>query len=440
MERTKEFKIVIGANFGDEGKGLATDFFAAEAARQGRKCLVVCSNGGAQRGHTVTLPDGRRHVFHHFGSGTFAGADTRLPYFFVINPMIFMQEYEELLGMMGADDQFPVRVYLHPDSPVTTPFDMITNQIVEAGRGDNRHGSCGLGIWETILRQGASEFAGGSGTLGKMAAMSDGELRVYLEMRCRMYLGKRLRELGVGRIPEGWLDILDNPHLIENYIMDFREMLMHVIVTEDDRFAEYDTVIFENGQGLLLDRCRKEYGNHTTPSNTGLRNPAALIREYISGIRNAGIRNDVPAWKQSREENAGKEKDEMNIEVCYVTRTYLTRHGAGPMDGECQMAAINPDMIDRTNMPNPYQGTLRYGKLDEKIFWKRIREDFERERFPAGCKVRMTVMLTHLNEYDHPLAERSDYLSAGETGASVCEAKRNETQSCLHNVIGRVSA
>ena len=68
----KNVKIVIGASFGDEGKGLMTDYFASEAAKRRENCLVICSNGGAQRGHTVTTPDGRRHVFHHFGSGVYA--------------------------------------------------------------------------------------------------------------------------------------------------------------------------------------------------------------------------------------------------------------------------------------------------------------------------------------------------------------------------------
>lgn len=74
----KTAKIVIGANFGDEGKGLMTDYFANEAKKQGKSCLVVCHNGGSQRGHTVVSPSGIRHVFHHFGSGSFEGADTYL--------------------------------------------------------------------------------------------------------------------------------------------------------------------------------------------------------------------------------------------------------------------------------------------------------------------------------------------------------------------------
>ena len=92
-----EVKVIIGANFGDEGKGLMSDYFAAEAAAQGVKALVICSNGGAQRGHTVVTPRGERHVFHHFGSGTLAGADTWLPRYYILNPIMFMDEYEELI-------------------------------------------------------------------------------------------------------------------------------------------------------------------------------------------------------------------------------------------------------------------------------------------------------------------------------------------------------
>ena len=89
----KNVKVVIGANFGDEGKGLMTDYFAAQSVGS---CLVVLHNGGAQRGHTVVTPEGFRHVFHHFGCGTFAGADTYCAEEFVVNPALFREEYEKL--------------------------------------------------------------------------------------------------------------------------------------------------------------------------------------------------------------------------------------------------------------------------------------------------------------------------------------------------------
>lgn len=61
---------VIGANYGDEGKGLVTD------ALSHNDTTVVRFNGGGQAGHTVVTPDGRRHVFKHIGAGSFRGAHT----------------------------------------------------------------------------------------------------------------------------------------------------------------------------------------------------------------------------------------------------------------------------------------------------------------------------------------------------------------------------
>ena len=46
-------KAVIGANYGDEGKGLVTNYFCKQFADNNQKCAVICTNGGAQRGHTV---------------------------------------------------------------------------------------------------------------------------------------------------------------------------------------------------------------------------------------------------------------------------------------------------------------------------------------------------------------------------------------------------
>ena len=110
-----DVRIVIGANYGDEGKGLMTDYFAAQGAEQGKRVLVVTSNGGAQRGHTVTLPDGRRHVFHHFGSGTFAGADTFLCRNFILNPILYEEE-RSVLEKSGEDLFLLIRFVsgLHP--------------------------------------------------------------------------------------------------------------------------------------------------------------------------------------------------------------------------------------------------------------------------------------------------------------------------------------
>ena len=81
---------------GDEGKGLTTQQFCNKFKSQGLNPIVVCYNGGSQRSHTC-VHNGFRHAFRHFGSGTLVGCPTYLSEEFILNPIIFRQEYEELV-------------------------------------------------------------------------------------------------------------------------------------------------------------------------------------------------------------------------------------------------------------------------------------------------------------------------------------------------------
>lgn len=353
----KSAKIVIGANYGDEGKGLMTDYFCREAMREGRSCLNVCTNGGPQRGHTVVTPEGIRHIFHHLGSGTLAGADTYFCDAFLINPMIFRDEYEELAGLRGD-----FKVYVNGSCRWTTPYDMILNQMAEEYRGRARHGSCGFGIWETVLRYRNGVAAKAFGECDEAAVR---DVLIFLRDE---YVPARAQELGMPGVPDAWQEVLAGDGLIEHYLDDWRFFREHTEQAGNEIPDRYDTVVFENGQGLLLDMARKEVLAHTTPSYTGLTEPARILAGHTA-----------------------------ETEVCYVTRTYLTRHGAGPMENECPKDRIKADMADRTNVPNPFQGTLRYGLLDTDRLVSRIREDLDKAagRLPAGS---VSLAVTHLNE------------------------------------------
>ena len=89
----RKASIVIGANYGDEGKGtvVATQTKHAEGS-----VLNVLTNGGAQRGHSILTEDGSM-TFQHFGSGTYHGADSYYSRFFILNPMQFVKEYNTLI-------------------------------------------------------------------------------------------------------------------------------------------------------------------------------------------------------------------------------------------------------------------------------------------------------------------------------------------------------
>lgn len=384
----KTVKIVIGANFGDEGKGYMTDYFANEAKEQNKSCLVVCHNGGSQKGHTVVSTSSLRHVFHHFGSGNITGANTYLSKDYIVNPITFNREYGELerKGIL-------TKTFVHKNCLITTPFDMIINQIVEEYRNENKHGSCGLGINETIVRNNSMNTF----TFYDMYKMPNHLNKILLDIISTYYLMKRLKQLKIESIPTKWVEILSKKdNIIENYINDLNTMFDRIEFVDDSIFNKYEYVIFEGAQGLLLDQNNMEYFPHLTPSNTGLINPVNMIED----------------------------KNVIDIEACYVTRTYMTRHGAGRFDSECKKEDINPNMVDMTNIPNEFQDTLRYGTLDLNDLKNRIENDFNSNS--KGLNIKKSLAITHINEYDIDKEKVRDmfdgykfYLSDGMTRDSV---------------------
>ena len=88
---------------------------------------------------------------------------------------------------------------------------------------------------------------------------------------------------------------------------------------------------------------------------------------------------------------------ETNVELCYVTRTYMTRHGAGAFLTECDKSLINSDMDDKSNVFNPFQRELRYGQLYLPGLNLRLTNDvnrFNTLKYPTN----VSVAVTHTNE------------------------------------------
>lgn len=349
--------IIIGANYGDEGKGLATDYFCS-----GKKSIVVLHNGGFQRGHTVVHND-IRHVFHAFGAGTFQNADTYYAKTFILNPIFFRMEWEELVKK--GVNMNNLHIYANPMCRITLPFDMMINSIVEASRGEEKHGSCGFGIFETIKRNEKYPF------YVETAKKEKENIPQLLYAVREKYLFERLLEYGLEKISVKKLQEVFDENILYKYVEDLEFMLNHIEIKDIQVICNYDEVVFEGCQGLLLDQSYINQTTHLTPSNTGLTNPAEIIKNLtlLNFIKN------VP------------------VNVHYITRTYLTRHGAGEFPGMCNKEEINADMYDRTNIPNNFQGEIRYGKIDIDALIERISCDAQ--KIP-GCK--FDIFVTHLNE------------------------------------------
>lgn len=339
----KSIEIVVGLGYGDEGKGLTTDWLT----RKRKNCAVVRFNSGAQAGHTVQREDGIRHVFHHFGSGTFNGASTILSRFFVVNPILFWHEAMDLYRKCGI---LP-NMYVDKDCLVTTPYDVYINQTIEKARDGERHGSCGVGFGETIERAER-------GFALKVSDLTDIDTLVEkLECIKTEYYPERLKELGIE----------DNPILLERaderFLKDAREFCSNVKICKDtEAFEIFEHLVFEGAQGLFLDQDSVDFP-HVTRSNTGLTN----VKQLIDGIR-------------------------ADVDVYYITRTYLSRHGAGPLLNEINDVT---GIVDKTNVTNSWQGSLRFAPLNYDKMQYAIEEDMLNFK-DIDCTV--NVMITHCDQ------------------------------------------
>lgn len=373
----KDVKIVIGANYGDEGKGLVTRNMVLDAKSKGLNPIVVFSQGTAQRGHTVDYSEDNRRVFKHFGSGTLDGSPTFFARNFLIHPMQYVREFTQITK---SGNKPPV-TYCDKNCKVITPWDMLVDHMTEAHiarlKGEREYGSCGFGSWCATDRFN-------KGTCYTVEDFRNPlTVRIYLNSiwnTCLEILTER--GIDIDKLPEYSKYFEPNSTVKETTIRHFEDDLAIFYNTTDivnwnTIWNNHDSIIFENGQGLGLSKdYDTEWG---TTSYTGIFEPKALLGD-----------NKV-----------------FNAEVLYVTRSYSTRHGIGKMEEELNKDEINPNMVDRTNVHNEFQGTLRYGFIDKKSMCDRIDKDFGR----LGKDVRFTksLVVTHCNEFTEFTADTKYY-------------------------------
>jgi adenylosuccinate synthase len=342
---------VVGANWGDEGKGLVVDWLCSK----GDVGVVVRFNGGAQAGHTVVTPGGDRHVFRSIGSGSFYGVPTFLSSFVSVNPIAFFLELKQLAALKVTPE-----VYASPECLVTTFADVIINRRVEDARGKGRHGSCGMGIGETVDRSQLPELK---------ITMAD----IYSQANLESKLAEICDKYALFRTGK----VINEPRMAESFLKACKALPEHM---PPAGIGQCKDPVFEGAQGLLLDQGNKEYFPHVSRSYTGLKNVRILCAQ-------AGIET---------------------IEPYYVTRTYLTRHGAGPLPGEDPKLSYPDD----TNVAGDYQGPLRFAPLNPKELIGRIYRDAD--------KLPVKTVVTHRDQLE--LADfKSDFSSYGPTRDDVRE-------------------
>jgi adenylosuccinate synthase len=249
---------------------------------------------------------------------------------------------------------------------VITPFDTIFNCLIETERGGHRHGSCGAGLCEAVCRA----EAGYPLPLGSFVRRDKALAALLADVR-DIYYDKRLRDSGFMLHEENpWYEVWHADGLIPNYLAEVRKLQQHVtLVSAKNVLNSYKNQVYEGAQGLLLDWDNEEYMPNLTASYTGLKNVVSLFKLL--------------------------EDKNLDAEVCYVTRTYLTRHGAGRFDTEVPKNVLGDHLVDKTNIFNRWQGDLRWGYFDPELFEKTIEKDILNFRKLPMRKIGRSIAFTH---------------------------------------------
>ena len=132
--------------------------------------------------------------------------------------------------------------------------------------------------------------------------------------------------------------------------------------------------VFEGAQGLLLN---EKYGvaPHLTPSDTGCTTPLNICSW-----------NDIEV-----------------VDICYTTRIYATRHGAGDLTNETTAEHLGLRNIENeTNVKNEYQGSFRYGHLNTRLISDVINKDYEINEI-HHLNTRKLLAITCIDQIDENL-------------------------------------
>ncbi|OYD94298.1 adenylosuccinate synthase [Nostoc sp. 'Peltigera membranacea cyanobiont' 213] len=237
--------IVIGAQWGDEGKGKITDLLSRSAD------VVVRYQGGVNAGHTIVVK-GQTFKLHLIPSGIlYPNTDCIIGCGTVIDPQVLIAEIDQLKELNISTDHLLISETAH----VTMPYHRLIDQASEERRGSHKIGTTGRGIGPTYADK--SERTG----IRVLDLMNPDELREQLEWTIN-YKNLILEKLY--NLPP-----LDAQEVIEEYLGYAERLRPYVIDTSlkiSDAIQRRRNILFEGAQGTLLDLDHGTYP-YVTSSN-----------------------------------------------------------------------------------------------------------------------------------------------------------------------------
>ncbi|WP_447004799.1 adenylosuccinate synthase [Saccharothrix isguenensis] len=277
--------VLIGAQWGDEGKGKATDLLGD------RVQWVVRYQGGNNAGHTVVLPTGQKFALHLIPSGILTpGVTSVIGNGVVVDPGVLL---EELAGLedQGVDTS---KLLISADAHLIMPYHVAIDKVTERYLGKAKIGTTGRGIGpcyqDKIARVGvrAQDLLDEKILRQKVEAALDFKNQVLVKVYNRKALD-----------PEQVVDsVLEHGTRFTSRIADTRLLLNQAL-------ERGETVLLEGSQGTLLD---VDHGTYPFVTSS---NPTSGGASAGSGIGPTKITT-----------------------VIGILKAYTTRVGSGPFPTE----------------------------------------------------------------------------------------------------------
>jgi len=275
---------VIGLGFGDEGKGLVTDYLCSKLSNP----LVVRFSGGHQAAHNVVFKD-TQHIFSNFGSGTLRWIPTYWSPQCTIDPIGILNELKIL-----KDKNINPKLFIDAECPVTTPYDKCANQIQFT---KNNHGSVGVGFGTTIQRE------------------KDFYSLKFIDLFYPQVFKEKLKMI------INYYDFSTPQDEIDIITREFKMVCKELIRTKGIEMVPYrssmnfDNYIYEGSQGLMLDP-KIGFFPHVTRSNimiNTLKNND-YIRQYYMVTRAYCTRHgNGPFPNEGKSDHIKDNPDETNV-------------------------------------------------------------------------------------------------------------------------------
>ncbi|CAD5934903.1 Adenylosuccinate synthetase [Planktothrix agardhii] len=237
--------VVIGAQWGDEGKGKITDLLSGSAD------VVVRYQGGVNAGHTVVV-DNQTFKLHLIPSGIlYPDTECIIGSGTVIDPRILIEELDQLESLKISTKNLMISQTAH----VTMPYHRLLDQASEQQRGSQKIGTTGRGIGPTYADK--SERTGiRIIDLMETESLPD-QLRWTISNK-NVILEKLYN-----------LPPLDPEAVIAEYLQYAERLRPHVVDASLKIYAAVQdrrNILFEGAQGTLLDLDHGTYP-YVTSSN-----------------------------------------------------------------------------------------------------------------------------------------------------------------------------